>query len=147
MLQEICTCIWYAAHSFNEEKGNFRGWLFTFALNITRGEISKEQYCFSYLDVNNINGKGRKLRQPAGERPDKKVEHRELKDEIQQALLKFQLFLREVIIFIHFQHLKFREIAQITNTPVGTLKSRFHRAVGILKEHLTQVINDYTTSQ
>ncbi|HDL18774.1 MAG TPA: sigma-70 family RNA polymerase sigma factor, partial [Bacteroidetes bacterium] len=133
LLQETFTRIWCAAHSFNAAKGNFKGWLFTIALNIIRSEMSKKRYGYTYLDINEISGSERKLVQPTHEQPDKKVEHLELEDKIQQALLKLQPFLREVIILNHFQQLKFREIAQITNTPVGTLKSRFHRAVGLLK--------------
>jgi hypothetical protein len=35
-----------------------------------------------------------------------------------------------------YQQLKFREIAEITKTPEGTLKARFHRAVAELRERL-----------
>src|SRR6266851_435790 len=35
--------------------------------------------------------------------------------------------LREVVVLKVYHHLKFREIAEITKTPEGTLKARFHR--------------------
>ena len=45
LLQETFTRIWLAAHSFNPVKGSFKTWLFTIALNITRSEMAKKQYC------------------------------------------------------------------------------------------------------
>jgi DNA-directed RNA polymerase specialized sigma24 family protein len=35
-----------------------------------------------------------------------------------------------------YHQLKFREIADLTKTPEGTLKARFHRAVAELRERL-----------
>jgi len=147
LLQETFTRIWFAAHSFNLEKGYFKGWLFKIALNITRSEMSKKQYGFSYYDVTEINSSEEGLVQSDHEMPDKKIENLDLQDKIQTELSKLQPFLREIVILKHYQQLKFKEIAQITNTPEGTLKSRFHRAIALLKQHLTEVENSYATSK
>jgi len=146
LLQETFTRIWFAAHSFSIEKGKYKTWLFTIALNITRSEITKKQYSFSYFDVTEMNSSETDLVQPIHEQPDKKVENLELQRNIQHALSKLKPFLREIIILKHYQQLKFKEIAQITNTPEGTLKSRFHRAIQLLKEHLTKMDNSYAAS-
>jgi RNA polymerase sigma-70 factor (ECF subfamily) len=147
LLQETFTRIWFAAHSFNLEKGYFKGWLFKIALNITRSEMSKKQYDFSYYDVTEINSSDENLVQSYQDRPDNKLEHIDLQDKIQSALSGLQPFLREIIILKHYQQLKFKEIAQITNTPEGTLKSRFHRAIALLKQHLTEMENWNETSE
>ena len=136
LLQETFTRIWCAAHSFNLKKGNFKGWLFTIALNITRSEMGKKSYSFKYADITEININEDPLTGPEQEQPDAVVEQTELKNTINRALEKLQPFLREIIILKHYQQLKFCEIARITNTPEGTLKSRFHRAIAILGEHL-----------
>ena len=60
----------------------------------------------------------------------------ELRNTILELLGKLNPILREIIILKHYQQLKFREIAEITNTPEGTLKARFHRAIAQLKELL-----------
>ena len=44
--------------------------------------------------------------------------------------------LREVVVMKVYQQLKFREIAEMTKTPEGTLKARFHRAVAELRARL-----------
>ena len=87
------------------------------------------------------------LMQSGQEQPDKVLESIELQRNIQQALSMLQPFLREVIILKHYQQLKFREIAQITSTPEGTLKYRFHRAIYLLKEHLIKMDNNYAASK
>ena len=146
LLQETFTRIWFASHSFNYEKGKFKTWLFTIALNITRSEMTKKQYSYSYRDITEMNSTEAGLIQPKQEQPDKRVENLELQKSIQEALSNLQPFLREIIILKHYQQLKFKEIAQITNTPEGTLKSRFHRAILLLKEHLSNTGNNYAAS-
>ncbi len=56
LLQETFTRVWFAAHLFDYEGGNFRGWLYTIALNTTRNEMSKKRYTYQYLDVSEIKG-------------------------------------------------------------------------------------------
>lgn len=146
LLQETFTRIWFAAHSFNIEKGKFKTWLFTIALNITKSEMTKKRYSFSYLDISEMNSSEAGL-QSNQEQPDKVIENLQLQKKIEYALSKLQPFLREVIILKHYQQLKFKEIAQITNTPEGTLKSRFHRAILLLKEHLNEMDNSYAASK
>ena len=146
LLQETFTRIWFAAHSFNPEKGTFKTWLFTIALNITRSEMAKKQYSFSYLDVTEMNTSEKGL-QAGHETPDRVIENRELQKKIQAALSKLQPFFREIILLRHYQQLKFSEISLITNTPEGTLKSRFHRAIQILKEHLNEMDMNHAASE
>lgn len=146
LLQETFTRIWLAAHLFNPEKGTFKTWLFTIALNITRSEMVKKQYSFSYLDVTEIKASEKKL-QADLESPERKIENRELQQKIQTALSRLQPFLREIILLRHYQQLKFSEISRITNIPEGTLKSRFHRAIHILKEHLNEMDMNYAASK
>jgi RNA polymerase sigma-70 factor, ECF subfamily len=45
-------------------------------------------------------------------------------------------FLRQVVILAYYQGLRYREIADILEVPVGTIKSRLHTALIRLQEHL-----------
>jgi RNA polymerase sigma-70 factor, ECF subfamily len=146
LLQETFTRIWFAAHSFNKEKGRFKTWLFTIALNITKSEMSKKQYSYYYLDISEKNIADTGLEDTEEEMPDTRMANIETARHVKHALSKLEPFLREIIILKHYQQLKFSEIAQITNTPEGTLKSRFHRAILLLKEHLTGIDENYATS-
>lgn len=137
LIQETFTRIWFAAHTFDQKRGNFKGWLYTIALNITRNEMSKKEYSYHFLnpeqtpEYHRQEGEGLE-----SENPEALLEQSELRDSIAHALGKLQPHLREVIILKNYQHLKFREMAEVTNTPEGTLKARYHRAIALLKEHL-----------
>lgn len=48
-------------------------------------------------------------------------------------------FLRQVIILAYFQSLKYREIAEILDIPVGTVKSRLHTALNKLHDFSEQL--------
>ncbi len=135
LLQETFTRVWFAAHLFNHASGNFKGWLYTIALNITRNEMSKKRYAYHYFEVSEIPYQDEPVN-PRAEEPDAKIEHADLKNAITKALDKLSPQFREIIILKHYQQLKFNEIAEMTKTPEGTLKARFHRAMAQLKELL-----------
>lgn len=147
LLQETFTRIWFAAHSFNQEKGRFKTWLFTIAMNITRSEMSKKHYSYFYQDISEKDFTEAGLEDMDEKMPDTRMVNIEKQRHVRFALSKLEPFMREVIILKHYQQLKFSEIAQITNTPEGTLKSRFHRAIILLKEHLTGMDKSYATSR
>lgn len=136
LLQETFTKAWFASHSFNPEKGAFKSWLFTIGINITRNEMVKKRYSYPHIDLENVIAEdesyGKEEKEPAGSF----LEYTELKDTIASALEQLSPFLKEVIILKHYQNMKFSEIAEITNTPEGTLKARFHKALGQLKKIL-----------
>ncbi|MCK4764570.1 MAG: sigma-70 family RNA polymerase sigma factor [Candidatus Aminicenantes bacterium] len=51
MIQEAFTRVWFAAHTFDREGGNFKGWVYTIALNLTRNEMSKKKYSYHYVEA------------------------------------------------------------------------------------------------
>ena len=108
LLQETFTRVWFAAHLFDYEGGNFRGWLYTIALNTTRNEMSKKRYSYQYFDVSEVKGE-QEPTHPETERPDSKMENLDLKENIEQALQKLKPHFREIIVLRHFQQLKFKK--------------------------------------
>ena len=44
------------------------------------------------------------------------------------------MYLRSVLIQAYYQGLKYREIAEVLNIPVGTVKSRLHTAIAKLAQ-------------
>jgi len=136
LLQETFTRVWMAAHTFNLMHGNFKGWVLKIALNLTRNELSRKRYDYHYVDVTAMNEGQDELADSHGELPDQATVQSDLKQVISKALGQLSPVLREIIIMKHFQQLKFKEIADITETPEGTLKARFHRAISRLREIL-----------
>jgi len=62
------------------------------------------------------------------ERPDEAHERRARRELVLRALQELSGINREIIILKDMQGLKFEEIADLLNVPVGTLKSRSNRA-------------------
>jgi RNA polymerase sigma-70 factor (ECF subfamily) len=128
LLQETFARLWQAAGIFDPRRGAFKGWLFKIALNITRSEMTKKQYHVYFVPVDEAFPG-----YPGAKGPDMMLEKQQQKERVAQALGRLSPLLREVIILKYHHQLKFREIAEITDTPEGTLKARFHRAVAQLQ--------------
>ena len=69
--------------------------------------------------------------------PVEESESLEQADEIRRAVDDLPEQMRQVVLLIYFQGLKYREAAQALGIPVGTVKSRLHGAVQKLGEVLT----------
>jgi RNA polymerase sigma-70 factor, ECF subfamily len=69
--------------------------------------------------------------------PDEVLASVRLSDDIQSALLKLPLDFRECVVLCDVVGLTYEEIAQATESPVGTVRSRIHRGRKMLRELLT----------
>jgi len=131
LIQETFTRLWFASHSFDQKRGNLKGWLYTIALNITRNEMSKKEYSYQYVEVNEACNPGKEDNGRETESPETVFQQQELHHTVANALGQLRPYLREVIIMKNYQHLKFREIAEVMNIPEGTVKARYHRAIAL----------------
>ncbi|HPN38592.1 MAG TPA: sigma-70 family RNA polymerase sigma factor [Melioribacteraceae bacterium] len=138
ILQETFTRVWFASHTFNPIKGLVKTWIFTIALNITRNEMSLKRYAYNYVDIEEITVDDPENLENLRDNPINILENLETKDRISKALEKLNPFFKEVVLLKHFQELKFREISEMTNTPEGTLKARFHKALIMLRKILQE---------
>jgi RNA polymerase sigma factor (sigma-70 family) len=136
LIQETFTRIWFASHTFDHRRGNFKAWIYTIALNLTRNEMSKKEYSYKYVDSEHIDHVPGQHQLVESRSPNDNMEQNERHDSIIHALEKLRPYLREVIILKNFQQLKFREIAEATQLPESTLKARYHRAIELLKKEL-----------
>ena len=144
LIQETFIRLWQAAHTFNAEGGNFKGWIYTVALNLARDEMSKKRYTYRFIPPEELYNPGEYEKSPTTPGPDKLLEQQDTRESIAKALGRLPALQREVIIMKNYQHLKFREIAQVTRTPESTLKARYHRAITRLKELLLpEEVNPY----
>ncbi len=68
--------------------------------------------------------------------PVEETENRDQADEIRRAVDQLPEPIRQVVILIYFQGLKYREAAQALRIPLGTVKSRLHGGIQKLGEVL-----------
>jgi len=69
--------------------------------------------------------------------PVEHLQSEERKQVIRTSVEKLPDFLRQVVILAYYQGLKYKDIADIMNIPVGTVKSRLHTALCKLQEAWT----------
>jgi RNA polymerase sigma-70 factor (ECF subfamily) len=74
------------------------------------------------------------LLESRGPSPVEAAEGQERRERIRASVDKLPDFLREVLVLAYYQGLKYREIAEILDIPVGTVKSRLHAALVKLQE-------------
>lgn len=65
------------------------------------------------------------------------AERNEQIQQVWQAVLHLPTLYREVIVLSHFEHLTYKEIAEVLEIPIGTVMSRLHAARKALREKLT----------
>ena len=136
LLQETFWRVWQAAGSFQADRGEFRSWLYRVALNGVRSEMAHKRYGLDRLAP---EGRFYSAADPSTgleHDPAHRFERQESATLVERALSGLSPSMREVIVLKCLEGMKFSEIASVTGTPEGTLKSRFHRAIAELRRRL-----------
>ncbi len=137
LLQETFWRVWQAAASFQPDRGEFRSWLYRVALNGVRSEMAHKRYGLDRLAPEGQSQLAARHQQTGREHdPAGRLELEENNTLVEKALSGLSPSMREVIVLKCLEGMKFSEIASVTGTPEGTLKSRFHRAIAELRRRL-----------
>jgi len=121
------------------QKGtNAKAWLFRILKNSFINDYrkkSKEPSKVDYQEVESYYNSEEVDRQIT---PDLRVESLKdmIGDEISNALNALDVDFRTVIILCDLEGFKYEEMAKILDIPIGTVRSRLHRARNLLKEKL-----------
>lgn len=124
LLQEVFVRIWRAA-------GNFRGqsrvstFIFRVAYNVYINEARKHK-----------EKVGEELHRETHEQPHDDLVRDELQAKVREALQQLPEHERVVLIMSEYNGLKYQEIAEVLDIPVGTVKSRIFSALNRLRDHL-----------
>jgi RNA polymerase sigma-70 factor (ECF subfamily) len=134
-LQEAFTRVWLAAGSHDPARGRVKPWIYAIALNTARSDLARKRHRSRHfsldaaeLELPDTGGGERAL---AG-----RLDAERRAGALAAALGELPDYLREVVVLRCSRELSFSEIAAATGSPEGTLKSRFHRAVLLLRERL-----------
>jgi RNA polymerase sigma-70 factor (ECF subfamily) len=125
-----------------EEGRKVRPWLYTIATNqAIDAQRRNRRHKMVSLDR---RGSNQELRDEVGSLVDlltskepgaaANYEGEERRKWIQQAVEQLPGVLREAVLLVYYQGLKYREAAQVLDIPVGTVKSRMHAAILKLNE-------------
>ncbi|MBN8577798.1 MAG: sigma-70 family RNA polymerase sigma factor [Cyclobacteriaceae bacterium] len=123
------------------QKGtNAKAWLFRILKNSFINDYrkkTKEPSKVDYQEVETYYNSEDVNRQIT---PDLRVESLKdmIGDEISNALNSLDVDFRTVIILCDLEGFKYEEMAKILDIPIGTVRSRLHRARALLKEKLSE---------
>ena len=117
---------------FNPEF-SFKNWLFKIATNHTIDFLRKRDV--NLLSLQDLPEEGSYLTVEV-KTPESELEESERKNIIEDAIASLPLLLRTPLLLRHREGLTYEEIQEILNIPLGTVKTRIHRARELLGRKL-----------
>ena len=124
-----------------EEGRPVRPWLYTIATNQAIDALRRagRQQMASLDQAHGEDGEGElrnllDLLESRTPGPTEHAEDEERRIQVRACVDALPEFLRQVVVLAYYQGLKYREIADILDIPVGTVKSRLHTALLKLQE-------------
>lgn len=130
--QEVFLSAYRAIGQFRGES-NFSTWLYRIALNhatTRRKSTNLRQKRLVPID-------GSDMVDDTQLGPAETLEKKELRERVQRALNELEPEDATVILLRDLQDIPYEDVARVLKIPVGTVKSRLHRARQALKTHLT----------
>jgi RNA polymerase sigma-70 factor (ECF subfamily) len=141
--QEVFIKVWKNIKKFDRKK-SFKTWIFTIAKNtaIDWQRKKKSIPLSKFEDEKGRNSITEKL-EDLSLLPDELFERKNIAEILKLTMKRLAPDQRTILLLRYDEHLKFREIAEILNEPLQTVKSRHRRAVINLKE----LLNDESKNQ
>jgi len=134
VFQEAFLQVHQSAEQFDTQR-RFRPWLFTIAANKARDLIrSMARRPTNPLQAtispgDHDSGEFIDLMQSASEMPNEPMERRELQQLVHGTVTGMPEHLREILLLSYFHQFPYKQISEILDIPLGTVKSRLHAAV------------------
>ena len=121
-------------------KGNsaFFTWLYRIAYNVAVTRLRRRKPTLP------LEGKGESGRLDfpgSGPAPDEGIQKREQVNQLNQALDRLSHEHRAILILREMDELDYDAISEILDLPIGTVRSRLHRARSQLRDHLDAIMN------
>src|SRR5699024_809134 len=136
---------WRAYQNINSHDSNkkFSSWLFRIATNLTIDRLKKKKPDY-YLDAEVAGAEGMTMdtRIPDNNQlPEDQVIGMELQDTVQRAIFRLAPEYRSAIVLKYMEDLSLRDISDIMQIPIGTVKTRIYRGRETLRKHWNQFHN------
>jgi RNA polymerase sigma-70 factor, ECF subfamily len=134
VFQDTFLQVHQSADQFDPQR-RFRPWLFTIAANKARDVIRSQSRRPTNPLQANINpgdeesGEYIDLMQSIESMPEHPLEQRELQALVQKTVMGMPDHLREILLLSYFHQFPYKQISDILDIPLGTVKSRLHAAV------------------
>ena len=117
----------------------FSVWMYRIVTNTCLDELRRRKRKAS-VSLDSLVDEGTMQFEDKGETPEQKLERHELSDMIREAINELDDDYRVVITLRDIQELSYQEIAEVTSSNIGTVKSRIFRARSQLQKKLAPYI-------
>lgn len=137
LVQETFLRVYRSRHSY-ERIAKFSTWMYTIALNLAKSLYKKKQRMTTvtiHKDPNDPDDRPIDL-EDSDILQDDSLHEKLCMDELEKALMDLNEDFREVVVLRDIQQLAYDEIAEITDLPMGTVKSRINRGRAKLQDLL-----------
>jgi len=144
--QEVFLSV-YASIKDLREEAKFGAWLTQITINHCRNRwkyLERRKYFKSESLDDPIETEDGEIPRPIydpSDNPETLYEKRMIQEAIQRGLLKLKEEQREMIVLKDLQGLSYEEIGELFQLPIGTVKSKLHRARMDLKRILEKAIH------
>jgi len=132
LTQDVMMRVWKRAKSFDPDRGSAMAWIFTIARNARIDHARRKRPLIDDSDpllvVDTDPG------------PDVQANERQRADRVRDALGTLPEEQAEILDEAYFSGRSLREIAEATDVPLGTVKSRVRLAFGKLRKSLGEVV-------
>jgi RNA polymerase sigma-70 factor, ECF subfamily len=151
VFQESFLQVHQSAAQFDTSR-RFRPWLFTIAANKARDLIrSNARRPTNPLSAaispgDDDSGEFIDLMQSTQEFPDDPIQRQELQDSVKNTVMSMPENLREILLLSYFHQFPYKQISDILDIPLGTVKSRLHAAVAFFADRWKQLNQSKTAS-
>jgi RNA polymerase sigma-70 factor (ECF subfamily) len=149
--QEVFVQVFRAIDQFRGD-AKLSTWVFRIAVNLTKNRALYLQRRHAgkgddRLDVDEIGervplGQAARGTSSVVARPDHLVEGMQVEQIVQRAIAALEETFRECLLLREVEDMSYEEIADITGLPVGTVKSRIHRARAAVREYVERALGE-----
>lgn len=144
LVQETFLRVYRSRYSY-QRIAKLSTWIYTIALNLAKSMYKKKQRMSTIsIHADDTDPDDREFEiTDTTILQDDELHLKNSMEELEKALMMLNDDFREVIVLRDIQQLTYEEIAEITGTAMGTVKSRINRA----RIQLQEIIGDYVNSE
>ncbi|HEY5002752.1 MAG TPA: RNA polymerase sigma factor [Ktedonobacteraceae bacterium] len=138
IVQEAFMQAYYALAGYSVERRHLltlQPWLYKITLNIFYSRMRQSKLSLVSLDMQK-EGSHAAIEDDESTQPAIIAEGNETLREMAELLVKLPVQYREAVNLYYFAGLSYREMADLLNQPMGTIKSNLHRGIRLLRQAL-----------
>lgn len=138
VVQDACVQAFLKLEGFRRTSA-FYTWLYRIALNMAASRRRRARPIYS-LDGDQVAGAGQVADSTSSARPSHRLEQQETVSRVQIALQSLAEEYRAVLVLREMDGCDYDMIAEVLDLPVGTVRSRLHRARAQMRDLLKEAL-------